>query len=210
MSGINWSMYVNNMSGDLKVFKKTQDTTSCIDCKIIFNIEKIPYSQQKFAKNGTWICSKCHFKNKNREVIPKEVIPKEVIPKEVIPKEVIPKEVIPKEVIPKEVIPKEVIPKKTVSEIKFEKLNNTINDFIEDFFRNSNISNNNEYLDLWYNKNNQNKLDDFIKNRKIKMKETTEEKKLRVLEEREKKQSKTKIKKLSKENKKQKNEKTKK
>jgi len=66
MSGINWSMYVNNMSGDLKVFKKTQDTTSCIDCKIIFNIEKIPYSQQKFAKNGTWICSKCHFKNKNK------------------------------------------------------------------------------------------------------------------------------------------------
>ena len=216
MSGINWSMYVHTLDKDLKIFKNSEDT-NCRECKTKVNIESIPYPQRKFAKIGNWVCSKCYRESvarsvrqnqnpiQNRFKVYENTIPKVVedIPK--IENKVV--EDIPKienkvvEDIPKVENKVEKIKKQSISEIKLEKLNNTINDFIEEYLKKSNISNNNEYLDLWYNKNNQNNLNDFIKNRKIKMKETTEEKKIRILEEREKKQEKTKIKKASKEKK---------
>jgi hypothetical protein len=59
--------------------------------------------------------------------------------------------------------------------LKLDKVNSTINGFVEEFLSTSGISNNKEYLELWNNTENQNKLCMYIKQKKIKMKETVEE-----------------------------------
>jgi hypothetical protein len=79
-------------------------------------------------------------------------------------------------------VPKETPKKITNALLKLDKVSNTINGFMEDFLCNSGISNNKEYLDLWKSSGNQEKLCLYIKQKKIKMKETIEERNAKKLE----------------------------
>jgi len=72
--------------------------------------------------------------------------------------------------------------KNTNALIKLDKVNSTINSFITDFLSNSDITNNKEYLDLWNNYETQDKLCLYIKQKKLKMKETIDERNAKKLE----------------------------
>jgi len=88
--------------------------------------------------------------------------------------------------------PKETPKKITTALLKLDKVNNTINGFMEDFLSNSDISNNKEYLDLWKSSGNQDKLCLYIKQKKIKMKETIEERNAKKMEKKTKRETKLK------------------
>jgi hypothetical protein len=66
--------------------------------------------------------------------------------------------------------------------LKLEKVSNTLNNFIRDFIVNSGIENNKEYLEAWNSQETQTKLNAYIKQKKIKMKETVEERNKKKLE----------------------------
>ena len=85
------------------------------------------------------------------------------------------------------------VPKKiTNALLKLDKVSNTINDFMEDFLSDSGITNNTEYLDLWKSSGNQEKLFAYIKQKKIKMKETIEERNAKKMEKKIKRETKLK------------------
>ena len=90
------------------------------------------------------------------------------------------------------IVSKEHPKKITNALLKLDKVNNTINTFMEDFLRESGIENNNEYLDLWKSSENQDKLCLYIKQKKIKMKETIEERNAKKLEKKVKRETKLK------------------
>ena len=89
-------------------------------------------------------------------------------------------------------VPKETPKKITNALLKLDKVSNTINGFMEDFLSSSGITNNTEYLDLWKSSGNQEKLFGYIKQKKIKMKETIEERNAKKLEKKTKRETKLK------------------
>ena len=88
--------------------------------------------------------------------------------------------------------PKETPKKITNALLKLDKVSNTINGFMEDFLSSSGIMNNTEYLDLWKSSGNQEKLFAYIKQKKIKMKETIEERNAKKMEKKIKRETKLK------------------